>query len=98
MSVLHWCKIHPALLAAFLASSSRSQTYEDVVQGKPFVGHDFFRVGVGENGKYTSEDYWFSTSWRKIGGRIYLNPYLRLGHIGQHTFNGNLARMGTEAL
>jgi hypothetical protein len=75
-----------------------TQTYEDVVQGKPFVGHDFFRVGVGENGKYTSEDYWFSTSWRKIGGRIYLNPYLRLGHIGQHTFNGNLARMGTEAL
>lgn len=73
-------------------------TYEDVVQGNSVTGHDFFKVGVGDNGKYTSEDYWFCNSWRKAGGRIYVNPYLRLGHIGTHTFNGNLARMGTEPL
>lgn len=75
-----------------------TQTYEDVVQGNSVTGYDFFKVGVGENGKYTSEDYWFCNSWRKVGGRIFVNPYLRLGHIGTHTFNGNLARMGTEPL
>lgn len=72
--------------------------YEDVIGGKPMVGYDFFQVGVGPNGKYTSEDYWFCNKWREAGGRIYVNPYLRLGHIGTYTFNGNLARMGTEAL
>ena len=72
--------------------------YEDVVQGEKVSSYDYFRVGVGENGKYTSEDYWFCNEWRKIGGKIYVNPYLRLGHIGTYTFNGNLARMGTEPL
>lgn len=75
-----------------------TQSYEDAVQGKKVVGFDFFKVGVGENGKYTSEDYWFCNAWRKIGGKIFVNPYLRLGHIGMHTYNGNLARMGTEPL
>lgn len=76
----------------------RTLTYEDVIQGKKVVGYDYFKVGVGPNGKYTSEDYWFCTDWRDAGGKIYVNPYIRLGHIGSYTYNGNLARMGTEAL
>ena len=71
--------------------------YEDVVEGEKIHSHDFFRVGVGENGKYTSEDYWFCNEWRKVGGRIWINPFIRLGHIGTHQFNGNLARMGSDA-
>lgn len=72
--------------------------YEDVIDGKNVAGWDFFKVGIGENGKYTSEDYWFSNSWRKAGGQIYANPYLKLGHVGMHRFDGNLARMGSEPL
>lgn len=75
-----------------------TQQYDDVIQGKQVRGFDYFKVGVGENGKYTSEDYWFCNEWRKIGGRIFVNPYLRLGHIGTHTYNGSLARMGSESL
>ena len=75
-----------------------TQTYEDVIQGKQITGWDFFRVGVGENGKYTSEDYWFCNQWRKHGGRIFVSPYIQLGHIGTHTYMGNFARMGTEPL
>lgn len=75
-----------------------TQTYEDLIQGNSVKGYDFFKVGVGENGRYTSEDYWFCNSWRKAGGKIYVNPYLKLGHIGTHAFNGNLARMGMEQL
>ena len=72
--------------------------YEDVIDGKPVKGWDFFKVGVGPNGKYTSEDYWFCNEWRNAGGQIYMNPYIHLTHTGSYTFAGNLARMGSEAL
>ena len=72
--------------------------YEDVIQGNTVIGWDFFRVGVGDNGKYTSEDYWFCNEYRKAGGSIFVNPYLKLGHIGTWKFDGNLARMGSEPL
>ena len=74
------------------------EEYEDVVDGKLMKGWDFFKVGVGPNGKYTSEDYWFCKEWRNTGGRIYLNPYINLTHNGSFCFTGNLARMGTEKL
>lgn len=72
--------------------------YEDVIAGQSVIGWDFFKVGIGENGKYTSEDYWFCNEYRKAGGKIFVNPFIRLGHIGLHKFDGNLARMGTEPL
>ncbi len=74
------------------------QEYEDVIDGKVLKGWDFFKVGVGKNGRYTSEDYWFCNEWRETGGKIYMNPYIHLTHTGSYTFAGNLARMGTEAL
>lgn len=72
--------------------------YEDAIGGQQVVGWDFFKVGIGDNGKYTSEDYWFSNSYRKAGGQIFINPFLKLGHIGMHRFDGNLARMGSEPI
>jgi hypothetical protein len=74
------------------------EEYEDVIDGKTVKGWDFFKVGVGKNGRYTSEDYWFCNEWRETGGKIYMNPYIHLTHTGSYTFAGNLARMGTEAL
>lgn len=74
------------------------QEYDDVVDGKVVKGWDFFKVGVGRNGRYVSEDYWFCQDWRDTGGKIYLNPYIDLKHCGSHIFSGNLARMGSEAL
>lgn len=84
--------------SVFERMQPHAPSYQDVVDGVPITAHDLFRVGVGPNGRYTSEDYWFCNEWRQLGGRIYINPYIRLGHIGTHTFNGNLARMGTEPL
>lgn len=72
--------------------------YEDAIDGKLVKGWDFFRTGVGPNGKYTSEDYWFCNEWRQTGGKIYMNPYIQLSHTGSYTYTGNLARMGSEAL
>jgi hypothetical protein len=84
--------------SVFEKLAPHTAVYEDVIEGEKVTSHDFFRVGVGPNGRYTSEDYWFCNEWRAIGGRIFVNPYLRLGHIGQHVFNGNLARMGSDAI
>lgn len=75
-----------------------TQWYEDAIEGNSVMGWDFFKVGIGENGKYTSEDYWFCNEWRKAGGKIYINPFIRLGHIGTHKFDGDLARMGSEPI
>lgn len=75
-----------------------TKSYDDVIDGNSVTGWDFFKVGIGENGRYTSEDYWFCNDWRKTGGKIYINPFIRLGHIGTHKFDGDLARMGSEPL
>lgn len=66
--------------------------------GSVFEAHDFFQIGPDERGWYTSEDYFFCNLWRKRGGRIYINPFIKLSHVGTYIFNGNLARMGTEKL
>lgn len=66
--------------------------------GSVFEAYDFFQIGPDENGWYVSEDYSFCNLWRKHGGKIYINPFIKLAHVGTYTFNGNLARMGTEKL
>lgn len=74
------------------------QEYEDLIDGKLVKGWDFFKVGVGSNGRYTSEDYWFCNEWRQTGGRIWMNPYIELTHTGSYIYKGSLARMGTDPL
>lgn len=58
---------------------------------------EFFPIGP-RKGRYQSEDYSFCELWRDTGGKIYLNPFLNLKHIGTYTFHGNLARLGQETL
>lgn len=44
----------------------------------------------GGSERYLSEDYMFCQMWRKIGGQIYLCPWMKLGHIGTYQFTGNM--------
>lgn len=44
----------------------------------------------GGSDRYLSEDYMFCQIWRKIGGKVYLCPWMRTQHIGTYAFNGNL--------
>ena len=46
-------------------------------------------VGGGSD-RYLSEDYMFCQMWRKIGGEIYLCPWMRTQHIGSYAFTGNM--------
>ena len=40
--------------------------------------------------RFLSEDYAACQLWRKIGGKIYLCPWMRLTHVGTYGFTGNL--------
>jgi hypothetical protein len=46
-------------------------------------------VGGGSE-RYLSEDYMFCQMWRKIGGEIYLCPWMKTQHIGTYAFTGNM--------
>lgn len=41
----------------------------------------YFDTGIRE-GRYLSEDYWFCDNYRKLGGKVHIEPTIRLGHVG----------------
>lgn len=47
----------------------------------------------GGSDRYLSEDYMFCQLWRKMGGQIYLCPWMKTQHIGTYAFTGNLPRI-----
>ena len=50
----------------------------------------FFDTSINEISKrYLSEDYTFCRMWQKIGGDIWLDPDIKLNHVGQYVFSGN---------
>jgi len=44
----------------------------------------------GGSDRYLSEDYMFCQMWRKIGGVIYLCPWMKTNHVGTYAFAGNM--------
>jgi len=47
----------------------------------------------GGTDRYLSEDYMFCQLWRKIGGQIYLCPWMKTQHIGTYPFTGNMTKI-----
>jgi hypothetical protein len=50
----------------------------------------FFDCGRDEDGYYQPEDYMFCQRWRKLGGSIWLCPWIKLTHVGEMKFTGNI--------
>jgi hypothetical protein len=44
----------------------------------------------GGTDRYLSEDYMFCQLWRKLGGEIWLCPWMRTDHIGTYHFRGDM--------
>ena len=44
----------------------------------------------GGSDRYLSEDYMFCQMYRKIGGKIYLCPWMKTDHIGTYHFRGDM--------
>lgn len=39
--------------------------------------------------RYLSEDYFFCRLWQALGGEIWLDPSIKLNHVGSYTFEGD---------
>lgn len=48
-----------------------------------------FDTGIDETGNYLSEDYVFCDRWRKLGGEIWTDLSIILGHVGHYKFKPN---------
>ena len=44
----------------------------------------------GGSDRYLSEDYMFCQMWRKLGGQVFLCPWMKTQHIGTYAFTGNM--------
>jgi hypothetical protein len=53
--------------------------------------HLFQKMRLPENPRYIiSEDYSFCRRWRDIGGQVWIDPEVTMGHTGAKTFVGNI--------
>ena len=46
-----------------------------------------------ESKRYLSEDYAFCRRWQNLGGEVWLDPLVKLDHMGSFNFNGNVSKM-----
>jgi hypothetical protein len=60
---------------------------------KPLT-HEFFATSIDQSGALLSEDYHFCELWRKHGGKIYANPFIKLEHVGTYVFGGDIVKSG----
>lgn len=74
----------------------RTSTFKDPETGeyvKPLT-HEFFATSIDETGALLSEDYHFCELWRKLGGKIYANPFIKLEHVGTYVYTGEILKSG----
>jgi len=48
-----------------------------------------FDIVVDEKGELISEDIVFCRKWRKLGGKVWLDPSIKLSHVGTKRWNGD---------
>lgn len=48
-----------------------------------------FDTEIEDNGRYLSEDYLFCRRWQRLGGKIWLDPFIELTHMGTYAFQGH---------
>jgi hypothetical protein len=57
--------------------------------------HAFFDTVIDPDTKrYLSEDYMFCQYVRKMGGTVYICPWMQMAHVGSYVFGGSLRALG----
>lgn len=64
--------------------------FDTVIDRKRTVVVDGVEKEVGGSDRYLSEDYMFCQWWRRIGGKIWLCPWMKTHHVGTYAFVGDL--------
>lgn len=74
----------------------RTSTIRDGATGEYLrpLTHEFFATSIDETGALLSEDYHFCALWRRHGGQVHAQPFVKLGHVGSHLFSGDLIKAG----
>jgi hypothetical protein len=54
------------------------------------AGKKFMEAEKTASHRYLSEDYMFCQYWRKMGGQIWLCPWMKTQHVGSYAFTGNM--------
>lgn len=47
--------------------------------------YNFWNIGIFNN-RLLSEDFYFCTKWKELGGKIYAAPYVQVTHMGTYPF------------
>lgn len=66
---------------------------QDVAEGKSNAkktAKEYMELEKNASHRYLSEDYMFCQYWRKIGGQIWLCPWMKTQHIGTYAFSGDM--------
>lgn len=58
--------------------------------------HGLFDAPI-ENGQIVGEDAMFCRRWRALGGKVFLDPYMTLWHVGQKAWRGNFSELIARA-
>ncbi len=62
--------------------------------------HNWFATPPSATEGIVGEDVWFSREWRRIGGKLWVDPDVTLDHVGSKAWTGNLHKflMGETVL
>lgn len=97
--------IHKDVFARYREAYPELSYKPDHVRSEHFDGsreiHAYFDCIIDpESRRYLSEDYMFCYNVQKMGGRIWLCPWMKLQHVGSYIFGGSLtdlAQIGAHA-
>lgn len=74
----------------------RVSSFQDPETGeylKPLT-YEFFATSIDDSGALLSEDFHFCELWRKHGGKVHAQPFVRLTHTGTYTYDGDILKSG----
>jgi hypothetical protein len=57
----------------------------------------FFRFDHDEDGEEYGEDIWFCLDWRRLGGTVWVDPGIKLGHVGEYMYSGDFTAILQES-
>jgi len=57
---------------------------------------EFFKTVIGHDGVFYSEDWFFCEEYRKLGGKVHLIPSIKLDHIGNYIYSGDILATGAN--
>lgn len=64
--------------------------FDTVIDRKRTIIMDGVEKEVGGSDRYLSEDYMFCQWWRRLGGQIWLCPWMKTHHVGTYAFTGDM--------